>query len=106
MNPILIYEISEKCDFYTKIKINCLNSYIYGLVRITELPCRLESIIENENLKNLYNLQTLNLRYNQNITDEGIKNLSNLQRLDLGWNKNITGECKNSLRERGCKVYH
>ena len=68
MNLILIYEISEKCDFYTKIKINNMNRYIYGLVRITELPSELECRVNDENLKNLSNLQRLDLYGNQKIT--------------------------------------
>ena len=73
MNPNIIYEISEKCDFYTKIKIKRLNCYIYSLVRITELPNELEKHVTDDNIKNLSQLIKLDLWYNHNITVDDLR---------------------------------
>jgi len=48
--------------------------------------------LRNENLKELINLDTLNLTFNHIITDEGIKELNNITCLNLSWNEMITNQ--------------
>ncbi len=84
----LIYLISEKCDFYTKINLKKVNRELYSIVRIIKIPDDLMYKLTDDILQNLPYLQELNLENNESITDDGIEHLSNLQSLCL--NDNIT----------------
>ena len=98
MHYIILYLISEKCDFYTKIKLKQVNNFFYSFIEIKYLPSNLVKKIKDKDLLNLVNLRKLDLRYNQNITDEGLKNLVNIRELHLWYNQNITDEGRAFVR--------
>ena len=81
---LVAYKLSQKCDFYTQIKLKQCNRYLAKIVKIEYIPQDEAMRITNGKLKSLLNseglsdIKTLDLSRNYLLTDEGLKNLSNL----------------------------
>ena len=83
---------------FKRAKLKIINSYrfnneeVKGLINITSLDLSYNNTITDEGVKWLVNLTSLNLDHNKTVTDDGVKGLINLTSLDLQFNNVITDE--------------
>ena len=117
MEYILAYKIVKSLEFIDQMRVRRCSKFLYERIRIEYIPKIYHDRLIDEGIKNLSQLQALNLDRNEKITDEGIKNLSQLQTLNLNYNKKITDEgiknlsqlqtlnlsCNNKITDEGIK---